>query len=520
MSHVMISFMITTQDKILSLARLSHISQNLKKKGKKIVHAHGVFDLIHPGHIYHFASAKKLGDILIVTITADKFVKKGPGRPVFKQDLRAEVLAALTNVDYVAIVNSDSALLAIQAIKPNFYVKGPDYKNRKPNPNIPRKLGVEQSTVEKFGGKLIFTEDEIIFSSSHLLNVHFNTYPKVTEQYLKKFRQTYTNDHILDLLLTLKDKKILVLGDTILDEYQYTRPLGKSSKEPVLVHIYKHHELFAGGTLATANHLAALSNSVSLVTLLGKKRSFEPFIRKHLRSQIAPRFFYERGAQTIIDRRFLDAYTQQKLFQVRYMSDEIITKQVETKILQYLKKELPLYDAVIVNDYGHGLLTAKIIRLLCKQARFLALNVQANSANFGFNVVTKYPRADFVCMDEQEVRLATHDKFSDLVKLAKRIARKLSCLELIVTRGPFGSISVTQKNGAVHSPSLATSIVDRVGAGDAFFAIAAAAASIGADHELVSFLGNVAGALKLQTVGNKVPIDFKEMCKFITRLLK
>ena len=233
------------------------------------------------------------------------------------------------------------------------------------------------------------------------------------------------------------------------------------------------------------------------------------------------RFFYDStNSPTVLDRRYLDQYTQQKQFQIRYMSEEIINGKVEAKIIAYLKKELPHYDMVVVNDYGQGLLTSKIIRLICRRARFLALNVQANSANFGFNVVTKYPRADFIVMDEQELRLATHDKFSDLAKLAKRIARKLDCQELVVTRGPYGSLGVAQKSGIAISPALSTTIVDRVGAGDAFFAIAGAAAAVGFDINLVSFLGNVASALKLQTVGNRTSIDFKEMTKFITRLFK
>lgn len=506
-------------NKIITLQKLSRITARLKRNGRKIVHCHGVFDLIHPGHIYHFRSAKKYGDVLVVTITADKFVKKGPGRPTFNEDLRAEFLAALSDIDYVAIARFDSAIEVIKFIQPDFYVKGPDYKHRKPNPKLPRKLGVEQATVEKFGGKLVYTDDEIIFSSSHLLNEHFDTYPETTKEYLTTLRKTYSAEQIIEQLLNLKSKKILVIGDAIIDEYQYTLPLGKSSKEPVLVHIYKDKDIFAGGTLATANHLAALSERISLVTLLGKTNSFEKFIKSHLRPQITPHFFYEPDSQTIVDRRFLDQFTRQKLYQVRYMQDASITGNIEVKIARLLKKLLSDIDIVVVNDYGHGLLTPKLIRLICRQTKFLALNVQANSANFGFNVITKYSRADFICIDEQEVRLATHDKYTEITLLAKKIARTMHTRDLIVTRGPYGAVCISKNNGIITSPALSKNIVDRVGAGDAFFSIAAAAATE-MDPKLVAFLGNVAGALKLQTVGNKSPIDFKEMTKFITRLLK
>lgn len=509
----------TEAKKILPLKQLVNISRHLKKKGRKIVLCHGVFDLLHPGHVRYFRSAKKHGDILMVTLTGDKFVRKGPGRPVFNEDLRAEVLAALEIIDYVSIIYSDSAVDTIKLIKPDIYAKGPDYKRRKPKPSLPRKLGAEEEAVTQIGGKLIFTDD-LTFSSSHIINKHLESYPESTKEYLQQFRETYNEEAIIDLLCSLKKKKILVIGDAIIDQYHYTLPLGKSSKEPVVVHIYRTEESFAGGILATANHVAALSDNVHLITLLGKKQSFEPFIRKHMVSNVILHFFHRRDGHTIIKRRFIDEVTNQKLFQISYMQDSSITDDTERKLAAFLRKEISGYDMVIVNDFGHGMLTSKIIGIIAQKAKYLALNVQTNSANYGFNVITKYPRADFACMDEQELRLATHDKFTSLEKLMQVISQQLKCKEIIVTRGASGSVSFTRNNGVVTSPALSQTVVDRVGAGDAFFAIASPCTFIGMNQALVSFIGNCAGALKVQTVGNKMPIDFKDLTKFITRLLK
>jgi rfaE bifunctional protein nucleotidyltransferase chain/domain len=204
--------------KIKSLSSLSKTVEKLKKEGKKIVLCHGVFDLLHPGHIRHFASAKKYGDILLVTITADKFVKKGPGRPIFRQELRAEVLSSLTVVDYIAILNSDSAIDAIQKIKPNFYVKGPDYKKRKPTVGILRKLADEEKAIKEVGGKIIFTDDEIIFSSSKLINEHLSVYPAKTQQYLNSFKLKHPAESIFESLSNLRKLKVLFIGDAIIDQ--------------------------------------------------------------------------------------------------------------------------------------------------------------------------------------------------------------------------------------------------------------------------------------------------------------
>src|SRR3989338_2117378 len=110
--------------KIVQIEELSKLIQDLKTKRKKIVHCHGCFDLMHPGHIKHFQAAKKMGDILIVTITPDKYVDKGPCRPVFNETLRAESIAALECVDYVSINKWPTAEEALRLLKPDIYVKG------------------------------------------------------------------------------------------------------------------------------------------------------------------------------------------------------------------------------------------------------------------------------------------------------------------------------------------------------------------------------------------------------------
>lgn len=505
--------------KIKTLSELRQILKKQKKEGKKIVLCHGVFDLIHPGHIRHLTSAKKYGDILVITVTADKYIKKGPGRPIFQEALRAEVLSSLNMVDFVAILNSESAVEAIKALKPDFYVKGPDYKSRKKTPNIPQKLIEETKALEVSGGKIVFTDDNIVFSSSKLISDYLSVYPQKTKEYLEDFKIRYSSDDITDRLSKLDNLKIIVIGDSIIDQYHYCFPVGKSSKEPIIVHQFMNDENFAGGVLATANHLASLSKNIHLVSLLGTKKSYENFILKHLKTNITPKFFYRSVSGTTVKRRYLDGFTQQKLFQISYLNDDPIEPVLEKKINKYLKAEIKKYDLVIVNDFGHGLLTEKLIRTICHESKYLALNVQSNSANYGFNVITKYPRADFVCIDEHEIRLAAHDKYSDLRFLIKKIYKKMKSTLMIITRGPKGALSYTEKGGFYETPALTDKIVDRVGAGDALFSITSPCAYKKMETEIIPFIGNVAGALQIQIVGHRKSIEFETMVKFINRLL-
>lgn len=158
-----------TKIKLLPLAELSRRIAELKKQGKKIVHCHGCFDLIHPGHIKYLQAAKQMGDILVVTLSPDKYVDKGPGRPVFSEDLRAECLAALECVDYVAINEWPTAEELLRLLRPHYYVKGQEFENLEDKTG---KVQREFQVVREVGGKMRFTH-EIVFSSTELLNKYF-----------------------------------------------------------------------------------------------------------------------------------------------------------------------------------------------------------------------------------------------------------------------------------------------------------------------------------------------------------
>lgn len=505
--------------KIKTLSQLSRIVKKLKNEGKTIVHCHGVFDLIHPGHIRYFTSAKKHGDILMVTLVADLYVKKGPDRPVFTQELRSEVLASIELIDYVTIVNSSSAIDTIKLVRPHVFVLGPQKTINKKNSHADHVLDDVKAAVRLVGCKLIVTDD-ISFSSSHLINTYLDVYPPKTKEFIQAFRKKYSDELIIAKLSELQKLKILVIGDTIIDQYVYSKPLGKSTKEPIVVHKFLEEESYAGGTLATANNVGALCDTVTLVTLLGEKKSYEHFVRQHMRERIKLKLFFHKDIRTIVKRRYIDEVTKQKLFQISYIDDDVRLSVIERSMVVYLKAEIPKYDFVIINDFGHGVLTKKIIRAIYSKAKYVALNVQANSANYGYNIVTKYPRANFICIDEQEIRLATHNRYEDLPNLIKRVFAKMKCQHMIITRGPYGSNSYSTETGLLHVPALTQKVVDRVGAGDALFAISSPCIYAGMDLLSSTFLGNIAGAMQVATIGNKTPIDSDELMKFITRLLK
>ena len=150
--------------KILDLDSLKKIIRGFKEEEKIIVHCHGCFDLVHYGHIKHFKEAREQGDILIVTVTEDRYVNKGKGRPFFTEDQRCEFLEQLEIIDYLALNNAASSAAIIRFLAPDIYVKGIEYKNMQEDP----KLIEEMSAIESVKGKIYYTDD-IVFSSTHLI---------------------------------------------------------------------------------------------------------------------------------------------------------------------------------------------------------------------------------------------------------------------------------------------------------------------------------------------------------------
>jgi rfaE bifunctional protein nucleotidyltransferase chain/domain len=507
----------STRDKVRTIDELAAIAHHLQDVGKSVVQAHGAFDLLHLGHVRHLEAARRLGDVLFVTVTADRFVNKGPGRPVFNEALRAEMLAALEYVDWVAINPSPDAVGAIAAIKPEVYVKGQDYQN--PAGDVTGKITAERDAVEEHGGRLAFT-NEATFSSSELINRHLNVFEPHIREHLSSLRSDGGLSEILDLLDRVRNYRVLVVGDAIIDEYQYVLPMGKSPKENIIATRYQDHEVFAGGVFAAANHVASFCAEVNVVTSLGARQSFEEAVREQLLPNVRVHNITRPGAPTTRKQRFVDPSYMRKLFEVYYIDDDPLSAEMQQRIDDTIVDLVNEADVVIVTDFGHGLLGPSSIGLLSRSAPFLAVNCQSNSANLGFNLITKYPRSDYICIDAPEARLATGDRTSPLGEIARRIEALTGCSKMIITQGKHGCVTY-ERGGVVHTiPAFAGNVVDTVGAGDAFLSVTSPLVAAGGAMHQIGFIGNVVGALKVEIVGHRRFIEKPDLVKAITGLLK
>ena len=510
---------VTTQSKILTIAELAVQARKLRQEGRTVVQAHGTFDLLHLGHVRHLESARSLGDNLVVTLTADRFVNKGPGRPVFTEALRAEMLAALHFVTAVAVAESPDAVSAIDAIRPSVYAKGQDYQN--PDGDVTGKITLERRAVEAHGGAIHFT-DEMTFSSTELINRHFNLFEPHVRDHLSGLREGGGLDGALQWIERIKDYRVVLVGDAIIDEYEYVLPMGKPPKEHIIATRFQDSEVFAGGVFAAANHVASFCKEVEIITCLGASDSYEAFIRNTLKPNVKLHTIERPSAPTTRKKRFVDPSSIRKLFEVYHMNDESLTEDLEGQLDALIRDRCTGADVVISTDFGHGLIGPRIVKRLAACSRFLAVNTQSNSANMGYNLITRYPRADYICIDAPEARLALSDRMSSAGDIVFHLADRMQvCSKLIVTQGKHGCVTYERDEGTIHTiPAVARNIVDTVGAGDAFLAITSPMVAAGAPMNLVGFIGNVVGALKVEIVGHRRSVDKASLIKGVTGLLK
>jgi rfaE bifunctional protein nucleotidyltransferase chain/domain len=502
--------------KVISFKELANL--RLRGTEQTIVHCHGVYDLLHHGHLLHLRSAKKYGDCLVVTVTTDRHVNKGPGRPRFNEIQRADMLAALDIVDWVAINPFPKAIQAIKEIRPNFYIKGPDYKNR--DSDITGGISEEEAAVNSVGGSLIFTDDETE-SSTELINEFFHQRTQNQEQVIENIRSNIGLGKTLEIIQSLGSMKVLVVGEPIVDTYVFCNPENLSSKSPSISANYIKEENYAGGSWAVARHLDALGCTVTLLCPIGKEPYAVECMQKY-RASCSVKVVEIDTSQLPTPRktRFIAHSMRQRMFELTNLD---ATSWAHAKLIEFnaqLKFLASDSDAVLALDFGHGLWEGDRIQGIQNVDSFLALNVQTNSGNYGYNFFHKHNHFDYLVLDEREMRLGMHDRFSPVLELASKVSKKIE-RPFVVTLGAEGSLYFpSPKVEPVLIPTYFQDPVDTTGAGDAFFAITALLRQQNAPADLIPFIGNIYAGLKTRIMGNKFAVSKIDLIRSISALLK
>lgn len=403
------------------------IKPELIHAGKTVALCHGVFDLVHPGHIIHLQQAKKMADILVVSITAAQYVRKGPGRPYFDDEMRMRELEAIECVDYVLLSEGYTADDIIECVEPDIYVKGEEYS--KAEEDLTGKISAEQELVERHGGKIEFTSGQV-FSSTKLINTAMAGLSEEVIDFMRKFKAIHSMREIRSYAEKAGKLKVLVVGDMIIDKYTYCNVQGIMSKDMGYSAKMSLSEEYLGGAAAIARHLSSFTDSVTLMTIIGNEENIRLKILDELSDKMQFKLEYSQEFPTIVKHRYLTRNQKRDEYKKFFVVNNIPEKMVyEKKVYQNFKDRLrektSEYDVVFLCDFGHGLIDREVIDIIEKEAKYLVLNCQTNSSNMGMNVITKYSRADVFSLDQKELNLAFSEDASCEEEGLRHLSRHL-----------------------------------------------------------------------------------------------
>lgn len=496
-------------------AELIKITSNLKKRKRKIVLVHGVFDLIHMGHLEYFSQAKKYGDILIVSVTADRFVKKGINKPYYNHFDRCRFLTSLEVVNYVYRNDNIHAGNLISLIKPNYYVKGPDYAKK--NGDLAGNLKTELASLKKVKGKFEITTGKQ-YSSTKIINENLLDSNLKQNNILKNFKKKINTDQFIkefkSILNKIRKQKVLIIGEIIFDEYYYVNSLGQPSKENILAVNSSKEELFYGGVLPVVKNISQICKNVSLLSIY-KDKNVKKRIKKFLGKGININIFENKNFINIIKKRYVDIDNYKKIFEVYNFKNEDFA---DYSVKKFLEKKLKSYDHVIVCDFGHGLINKDIANYISQKSKFLSVNVQTNAGNRGYNLFSKYKKVDFLCLDEPELRLGLQEKKLVVSQLINSISKKYH--NIMITRGIHGLTYKHKNKTLIELPALNTSPLDTLGAGDAAYSFASSFVKNSNNPKLIALVSAIAGALKIQIVGHRKFINIDDIYRSVISLTK
>jgi len=493
--------------KIIDLESLI-LELQVKHNGKSIGLCHGVFDVLHFGHINHFQEASELVDILIVSVTTDKFVNKGPDRPINKILDRVSTIAGIEFVDYVLESESPSAIEVINKIKPIFFFKGKDYEHSSGSYDLAGNLMEEKLAVHLNGGQVFFTQSDLR-SSSKIVN-SLNRLSPLQLDVIMQVKKFFSENPIQDIINNLKKHKITVIGEIIHDEYIFTESLGKSGKHPLVAERELYRKNFLGGIIPVVDTLRTFVGDKNINVI-----SLQNTSSLKLLSTSTMNVLVDKDYVDIRKIRYINEKTNTFMFEKYKMNDGYISQDNEKRLLNILSVAKSYCDLIVVHDFGHGLITPAIRDYISDNFTTVALNVQKNAGNKGFNNVGKYKSASVVVMNGEEVELELKQKGLGTEEAARIIHRKLKAEIVVITDGSNGLV-ITNGDQVVRVPSFHSGkVTDRTGAGDALFTILSLFHLEIKNLVVLGYLGNLAGSISLNWFANEKSITVDDIIKSI-----
>ena len=475
---------------------------------KKKILICGNFNIVHSGHIRIFEFAKKMNTKLIVGVFCDKKA----GKKVFiKEKQRLECVKSNTFVDEVHLINS-SLKNFILKIKPDILLKGQEFeKNNNP----------ELKYLDKIGAKLIFGSGSTNYSSLEMISNEFidNNYSQLVHEKDYLDRHQINSKKLINITKKFNKLKVAVIGDSIIDEYILTNPIGMSREDTTIVVAPISSNLFVGGAAIVAAHAASLGAESSLFTINGKDK-YNKFLEKKLKNyNVKSNIFIDDSRNTNLKKRY--RVPEKTLLRVNLYDQREISKKIQDKIFNKIKKISSKLDLLVFSDFNFGCLPAELVKnilsYLKKKNIFIVADSQTSSqiGNIG-----KFKNVNLITPTEHEARVELKDFTSGIVKISLDLIKETQTKDLMLTLNKEG---VLIQGGSKYQsqteklPSLCKLAKDPAGCGDALLITSSMAMSCGANLWEAAYLGSIAAGLQAQSLGN-IPLTLNKIKKEINNI--
>lgn len=470
-----------------------------------IVLVPGRFAVIHPGHVRLFRYASTLSKEVIVALDVSG---------ISEEEISWRI-GAIQGIPYVSrVIKTEKSINeAIASIEPRFVLKGLEFRDSE----FP-----EIETLKRVGGSLVFSSGNYLFSADDQIlpaqNRAIGTKSSVTD-FMN--RNKLTNDGIMDCLKRFKTKRIMVIGDTIVDEIVMCHPLGMSQEEPSIVVTPIEERRFIGGAAIVASHTRCLGASTSYASVIGDDSVGRWVLNSLSELGVESNLIHDNFRKTTLKRRFRSG--RQTLFRLTEITPETISRDHQEKIYRIVESEITSLDAIIFSDFSYGLFddnfARSIVRLASSNSVFTAADSQTSSQ---IGDLSRFVGVDLVTPTEKEARQELKDEHSGLVQIAQGVQKKLKCKNVLLKLGSDGLLlHGTNSEGTIlrtdRVDALNSAALDVSGAGDSLLASATLGMVSGTDIYGAALIGSVAAAIQVSRIGN-TPINLDEIAREVIDL--
>ena len=468
---------------------------------RETVFVSGTFNVLHPGHLRLLKFAKANGDRLVVGVLTDRVAGSAAHVP---QDFRLEAVKMNGLVDEAFLVDS-AVEEVILKLKPALVVKGKEHKSHE-NP--------EQKAVDSYGGKLLFSSGDVVFSSLDLIRREMASQEQKSISLPKQFmsRRKVTAKSLIDVMQKIKGLKVVVVGDVIVDEYISCDPLGMSEEDPTIVVTPISSRTFIGGAAIVAAHAASLGAHVKFFSVVGDDASAK-FCRDELsKFGVDHHLLVDDSRPTTLKQRFRSR--SKTLLRVSHLAQRLIDESFQNELAAKLAKACSDADLLIFSDFNYGTLPQGVVDQVTAIAAKNKTKIVADSQSSSqIGDISRFKNVDLLTPTEREARLALRNTEDGLVVIAELVCVAANAGAAIVKLGEQGVLLHARKGKTFETdqiPALNSAPQDVAGAGDCMLVASSLALTVGANMWEAGLLGSLAAAIQVGRVGN-TPITQDEI---------